>query len=57
MGAGSSGPKYLDEVHTPSGEGFINENQEKINIFIIVFIFFFNILIISYLFGKKRYKD
>ncbi len=57
MGAGSSGPKYMDEIHMPSGEGFINENQEKINIFIIVFIFFFNILIISYLFGKKRYKD
>lgn len=57
MGAGSSGPKYLDEVHTPSGEGFINENQEKINIFIIVFIILLNILIISHLFGKKRYKD
>jgi len=52
MGAGSSGPKYLDEVHTPSGEGFINENQEKINFFIIVFIILFNILIISHLFGK-----
>jgi hypothetical protein len=57
MGAGSSGPKYLDEVHTPSGEGFINENQEKINFFIIVFIILLNILIISHLFGKKRYKD
>ena len=57
MGAGSSGPKYLDEVHTPSGEGFINENQEKINFFIIVFIILFNILIISHLFVKKRYKD
>jgi hypothetical protein len=57
MGAGSSGPKYLDEVHTPSGEGFINENQEKINFFIIVFIILLNILIISYLFVKKRYKD
>jgi hypothetical protein len=57
MGAGSSGPKYLDEVHTPSGEGFINENQEKINFFIIVFIILLNILIISHLFVKKRYKD
>jgi hypothetical protein len=55
MGAGSSGPKYLDEIHTPSGEGFIN--QEKINIFLIVFIILLNILLFSYLFGKKRYKD
>lgn len=55
MGAGSSGPKYMEEIHTRSGEGFVNE--EKINIFLIVFIILLNILLISYLFGKKRYKD
>jgi magnesium-transporting ATPase (P-type) len=59
MGGGSSSPKYMDEIVTPSNkpnkENFVNKNNKFFYIIFGIIILVFLYLLISY-FYKKRYK-
>jgi hypothetical protein len=59
MGGGSSSPKYMNEIITPSikpnKEKFENKNNNFFYIIIGIIILVFLYLLISY-FYKKRYK-
>jgi len=59
MGAGSSGPKYMEEIHTPTTEEFINKPQQiSYPIFLMAFIILMiHIFIFFSITNKKRYKD
>ena len=59
MGGGSSSPKYMNEIITPSikpnKEKFENKNNNFFYIIIGIIILVFLYLLISYIY-KKRYK-